>query len=82
MTTKRRAQASRPPAAKRSNVSAREARTGGGGWDLSEAAGSLDRDYETLGVLGRGSFAEINLVRRRETGELAALKFCLLLYCK
>ena len=74
--TKRRAQASRPPAAKRSNVSAREARTGGGGWDLSEAAGSLDRDYETLGVLGRGSFAEINLVRRRETGELAALKFC------
>ena len=63
------------PPAKR-GVSDRAARTGAGGWDLSEAAGSLDVDYATLGVLGRGSFAEINLVRHRKTGALRALKFC------
>ena len=61
---------------RRDGVSDRAARTGAGGWDLSEATGSLDVDYETLGVLGRGSFAEINLVRHRATGALCALKFC------
>ena len=64
-----------PPAAKR-QCSDRAARTGQGGWDLSEAAGDLSAQYETLGVLGRGNFAEINLVRHRETSELCALKFC------
>ena len=54
----------------------RAARSGAGGWDLSEAAGDLDVDYETLGVLGRGNFAEVNLVRHRKTLELCALKFC------
>ena len=57
-------------------VSNRAARTGSGGWDLHEASGSLDVDYETLGVLGRGSFAEVNLVRHRQSKELFALKFC------
>ena len=57
-------------------MSARAARTGSGGWDLSEASGSLDVDYETLGVLGRGNFSEVNLLRHRATRELRALKFC------
>ena len=57
-------------------ISSRAQRTGAGGWDLSEAAGDLDADYETLGVLGRGNFSEINLMRHRQTGELRALKFC------
>ena len=74
--SKRASAESLAPAAKRSGVSARAARTGSGGWDLSEAAGSLDATYATLGVLGRGSFAEINLVRHRSTGQLHALKFC------
>ena len=56
--------------------SARAAWTGAGGWDLSEAAGDLSATHETLGVLGRGNFAEINLVRHSETHELRALKFC------
>ena len=42
---------SEPPA-----VSSRAARTGRGAVGLNEAAGSLDADYETLGVLGRGNF--------------------------
>jgi serine/threonine protein kinase len=57
-------------------VSARAARTGAGGWNLNQAAGDLDVDYETLGVLGRGNFSEINLLRHRLTHELRALKFC------
>lgn len=73
---KRAAGSATPPPPKRAGVSDRAARTGAGGWDLSEAAGSLDVTHQTLGVLGRGSFAEINLVRHRETGELRALKFC------
>ena len=56
--------------------SARAARTGRGAVGLHEAAGSLDADYETLGVLGRGNFSEINLLRRRGTKELFALKTC------
>ena len=76
MSKRKAASGSAAPTKRSAGTSARAARTGAGGWDLSEAAGSLDSDYETLGVLGRGSFAEINLVRRRETGELAALKFC------
>jgi serine/threonine protein kinase len=75
--SKRSAGGASAPAPKRAaGVSARAARTGAGGWDLSEAAGDLDLDYATLGVLGRGSFAEINLVRHRGSGELYALKFC------
>lgn len=73
---KRQATVDHAPPPKRAGVSDRAARTGAGGWDLSEASGSLDTVYATLGVLGRGSFAEINLVRHRETGELRALKFC------
>ena len=61
---------------KAGGVSARAARTGAGGWDLSEASGDLDAEYETLGVLGRGNFAEVNVVRHRQTRELRALKFC------
>ena len=64
------------PAAARAGVSGRAARTGAGGWSLSEAAGDLDEQYETLGVLGRGNFAEVNLVRHRTTSALCALKFC------
>ena len=74
VAAKRKRQKEEPPKSKA--VSARAARTGGGGWDLSEAAGDLDAEYETLGVLGRGNFAEINLVRHRSTNELRALKFC------
>ena len=59
---------SEPPA-----VSSRAARTGRGAVGLNEAAGSLDADYETLGVLGRGNFSEINLLRSRGTKELFAL---------
>ena len=72
---KRGAAAAAPPKPK-ANVSGRAARTGAGGFDLSEAAGDLDADYETLGVLGRGNFAEVNLVRHRTTRVLCALKFC------
>jgi serine/threonine protein kinase len=61
---------------KSSGVSSRAQRTGAGGWSLNEAAGDLDAEYETLGVLGRGNFSEINLLRHRETKELRALKFC------
>ena len=43
---------------------------------LHESAGSLDELYETVGVIGRGSFAEINLLKKREGGELFALKTC------
>ena len=57
-------------------ASSRAARTGAGGWDLAEASGKLDADYETLGVLGRGAFSELNLVRHRASKELCALKFC------
>ena len=37
----------------------RAARTGQGKWDLAEASGALDRDYATIGVLGRGAFSEV-----------------------
>ena len=70
------AKPAKQPSSKGAGVSGRAARGGAGGWDLSEAAGDLDAEYETLGVLGRGNFSEINLVRHRETRELRALKFC------
>ena len=76
---KRAAPAAKPakqPSSKATAVSGRAARGGAGGWDLSEASGDLDAEYETLGVLGRGNFSEINLVRHRKTLELRALKFC------
>ena len=60
----------------REAVSDRAARTGQGKWDLAEASGALDRDYATIGVLGRGAFSEVNLVRHRETKQFAVLKFC------
>ena len=62
--------------ARDSEVSDRAARGGQGSWDLSQASGALDKDYATIGVLGRGNFSEVNLVRHRQTGELAVLKFC------
>lgn len=54
----------------------REERSGGGAWGLHEAAGALGEEYATVGVLGRGNFSEVNLVRHRGSGELAVLKFC------
>ena len=59
-----------------SSASSRAARTGRSAVELHEAAGSLGDDYKTLGVIGRGSFAEINLLQKREGGELFALKTC------
>ncbi|KAL1500612.1 hypothetical protein AB1Y20_013264 [Prymnesium parvum] len=56
--------------------SSRAARSGQGAWELSQAAGELDAEYATLGVLGRGTFSEVNLVRHRQSGELAVVKFC------
>ena len=56
--------------------SARASRLGAGKWALSDASGELEADYETLGVLGRGNFSEINLMRHRRTRELYALKTC------
>lgn len=57
-------------------VSDRAARVGKGSWDLSQASGDLDQSYATVGVLGRGNFSEVNLMRHRQTGELVVLKFC------
>jgi serine/threonine protein kinase len=59
-----------------SSSSSRAARTGRAQVGLHESAGSLDELYETVGVIGRGSFAEINLLKKREGGELFALKTC------
>ena len=61
---------------KPSSSSSRAARTGRGQVGLNESAGSLDDLYQTIGVIGRGSFAEINLLKKREGGELFALKTC------
>jgi len=43
---------------------------------LEEATGDFSADYSTVGVLGRGSFAEVNLLRHRVSGELFVLKTC------
>jgi len=43
---------------------------------LEEATGDFSADYITVGVLGRGSFAEVNLLRHRVSGELFVLKTC------
>jgi len=56
--------------------SSRAKRLAAGKFDLADASGELDADYETVGVLGRGSFAEINLLRHRERRTLFALKTC------
>ena len=61
---------------KPSTSSSRSARTGRGQVGLHESAGSLDDLYQTVGVIGRGNFAEINLLKKREGGELFALKTC------
>ena len=61
---------------KPSSSSSRSARTGRGQVGLHESAGSLDDLYQTIGVIGRGSFAEINLLKKREGGDLFALKTC------
>ena len=56
--------------------SARAARVSAAAGALHLAAGDLDREYRTLGVLGRGNFSEVNLLRHRTSGELFALKTC------
>ncbi|EOD27181.1 hypothetical protein EMIHUDRAFT_310013 [Emiliania huxleyi CCMP1516] len=43
---------------------------------LEEATGDFSADYITVGVLGRGSFAEVNLLSHRVSGELFVLKTC------
>ena len=56
--------------------SARAARVSAAAGALHLAAGDLDREYRTLGVLGRGNFSEVTLLRHRTSGELFALKTC------
>ena len=43
---------------------------------LHETAGHLNDNYATVGVIGRGNFAEINLLRHKSTKEYAVLKTC------
>jgi hypothetical protein len=57
--------------------SARAARLGcGGSFALEAATGDFSASYATIGVLGRGSFTEVNLLRHRESGRLFVLKTC------
>lgn len=57
--------------------SARAARLGSGGsFALEAATGDFSAGYATVGVLGRGSFTEVNLLRHRESGGLFVLKTC------
>jgi serine/threonine protein kinase len=43
---------------------------------LEAATGDFSAEYATIGVLGRGSFTEVNLLRHRESGGLVVLKTC------
>jgi len=56
---------------------ARAARLASGtSFALEEASGDFSAEYATVGVLGRGSFTEVNLLRHRGSGALFALKTC------
>ena len=58
-------------------TSSRAARSGrGSSAGLQEATGDFSSEYATIGVLGRGSFTEVNLLRHRQTSQLFVLKTC------